>query len=368
MDDRNVSANEYMQRALRLARRGLYTTDPNPRVGCVIVKNGEIVGEGWHKRAGEPHAEILALNQAGDRATGATVYLTLEPCSHTGKTPPCVDALIQAGVVKVIVAMVDPNPLVAGKGLEKLRENGIDTESGLLEDQARALNPGFIKRMETGLPYVRIKMAMSLDGRTAMASGESQWITDEAARRDVQLLRARSSAVLTGIGTVLLDDPSMNLRLSAKELNIEGAVRQPLRVVLDSQLRFPSDAKMCKRDGNVLVLTISEVTNEVADYEVVKVPAMDNHVDLNAVMKLLAEKEVNEVHVEAGPELGGALINNALVDELVIYMAPHLMGDEARGLFSLKGLSKMEERISLDIQDVRTIGKDLRITARPVYA
>ena len=212
MESKNVSDNEYMQRALRLAKRGLYTTDPNPRVGCVLVKNGEIIGEGWHERAGEPHAEILALRQAGDRASGATVYVTLEPCSHTGKTPPCAEALIQAGVKKVVAAMVDPNSLVAGQGLEMLRDNGIDVESGLLEEQARALNPGFIKRMETGLPYVRVKMAMSLDGRTAMASGDSQWITGEPARRDVQLLRARSSAVLTGIGTVLSDDPSMNVR------------------------------------------------------------------------------------------------------------------------------------------------------------
>lgn len=364
MDDRKVSANEYMQRAIRLARRGLYTTDPNPRVGCVLVKNGEVVGEGWHKIAGGPHAEILALKQAGDRARGATTYVTLEPCSHTGKTPPCTDALIQAGVSRVIAAMIDPNPLVAGKGLSKLQDNGIDTESGLLEEQARALNPGFIKRMEVGLPYVRIKMAMSLDGRTAMASGESQWITGEAARRDVQLLRARSSAVLTSVDTVLADDPSMNVRLSAKELGIEGEVRQPLRVILDSQLRIPSDAKICKLEGNVLLITSSEVTNNAVDCDVEKVPELDGHVDLNAVMKLLAEREVNELHVEAGSKLCGALVENKLVDELVVYMAPHLMGDDARALFSLKGLSKMKHKISLDICDVRTIGNDIRITAK----
>ena len=368
MDDRNVSANEYMQRALRLAKRGLYTTDPNPRVGCVLVKNGEIVGEGWHKRAGEPHAEILALEQAGDRASGATVYVTLEPCSHTGKTPPCVDALIQAGVTKVIAAMVDPNPQVAGKGLKKLRENGIDAESGLLEDQARALNPGFIKRMETGLPYVRVKMAMSLDGRTAMASGESQWITGEPARRDVQHLRARSSAVLTGIGTVLADDPSMNVRLSGKELGIDGAVRQPMCVVIDSHMRFPRDAKLCKQEGDVLVVTTSDAVNSIAGCEVIKIPAVDDRVDLNAVMKLLAERQINEVHVEAGATLSGALLQNKLVDEIIVYMAPCLMGDEARGLFSMAGLSEMKDRVSLDIQDVRTIGKDLRITAKPNYA
>jgi len=368
LDNKNVSANEYMQRALVLAKRGLYTTDPNPRVGCVLVNKREIVGEGWHQKAGEPHAEILALRQAGDKARGSTVYVTLEPCNHTGKTPPCTDALIQAGVTKVIAAMADPNPLVAGKGLKKLRDNGIDVESGLLEEQVRALNPGFIKRMETGLPYVRVKMAMSLDGRTAMASGESQWITGEAARRDVQYLRARSSVVMTGIGTVLSDDPAMNVRLSAKELGLDGDVRQPVRVVLDSQLRFPSDSNLCKQKGDILLLTTSDANNSAADCEVIKVPVVDNRVDLKAAMSLLAERQVNEVHVEAGATLTGALLQNELVDEIVVYMAPHIMGDEARGLFTLAGLSKMKDRISLDIQDVRTIGKDLRITARPNYA
>lgn len=368
MDDRNVSANEYMQRALRLAKRGLYTTDPNPRVGCVLVKNGEVIGEGWHERAGEPHAEILALRQAGNRASGATVYVTLEPCDHTGKTPPCTDALIQAGVTKVIAAMVDPNSLVAGKGFKKLRENGIDVESGLLEEQARKLNPGFIKRMETGLPYVRVKMAMSLDGRTAMASGESQWITGKPARRDVQLLRARSSAVMTGIGTVLSDDPSMNVRLSGKELGVDGDVRQPVRVVIDSHMRFPSDAQLCKHEGDVLVVTTSGADSNASGCEVIKISALDNRVDLNAVMKLLADRHFNEVHVEAGATLSGALMQNELVDEIVVYMAPYIMGDEAKGLFSLPGLSEMKDRMYLDIQDVRTIGKDLRITARPIYA
>lgn len=364
MNERSVSDIEYMQLAIRLAERGLYTTDPNPRVGCVLVKDGQIIGEGWHQRAGEPHAEIVALAQAGNHATGSTVYVTLEPCSHTGKTPPCADALIDAGVSKVVVAMVDPNPLVAGNGLRRLNENGITTESGLLENQAKALNPGFIKRMEKNLPYVRVKMAMSLDGRTAMASGESQWITGQAARRDVQFLRARSSVILTGIDTVLSDNPSMNVRLSAEELGISGDVRQPMRVVLDSQLRFPPGANICKQDSNVLVVTSSESTNDVADCMVEIVPASGGHVDLKAVMKLLADKEVNEVHVEAGPKLCGALIDNKLVDELIIYMAPHLMGDEAKGLFTMPGLSNMKHRVSLDIHDIRSIGKDLRITAK----
>ena len=351
-----------MQRALRLAQKGLYNTDPNPRVGCVLVKEGSIVGEGWHQKAGQPHAEILALRQAGDNAKNATAYVTLEPCSHTGKTPPCAEALIKASVSRVVVAMQDPNPLVAGQGLKRLQENGIEVESGLMETQARALNPGFIKRMETGLPYVRVKMAMSLDGRTAMASGESQWITGDAARHDVQLLRARSSAVLTGIGTVLSDDPSMNVRLSAQDLNVDE-IRQPLRVVLDSELRFPVKAKIAEVEGDVLIMT----TSENAVDNTVQVAEKDGHVDLKAALKYLAEKEINEVHVEAGAILSGAFLQQQLVDEIVVYMAPHIMGDEARGLFSLPGLSKMKDRISLDIQDVRMLGKDIRITAKPVY-
>lgn len=352
----------FMQRALRLAQKGLYSTDPNPRVGCVLVKDGNIVGEAWHKKAGEAHAEVLALRQAGNDAKAATAYVTLEPCSHTGKTPPCAEALVQAEVSRVVVAMQDPNPLVAGQGLRRLQDIGIEVKSGLMEAQARALNPGFIKRMEIGLPYVRVKMAMSLDGRTAMASGESQWITGEAARQDVQLLRARSSAILTGIGTVLSDDPSMNVRLSAQELNVDE-VRQPLRVVLDSGSRFPAKAKIAEVDGDVLIMTTSK--NDVDN--AVQLPEKDGHVDLNAALKYLAEKEINEVHVEAGAILSGAFLQQQLVDEIVVYMAPHIMGDEARGLFALPGLSKMQDRISLDIQDVRMLGKDLRITAKPVY-
>ena len=363
----------YMQRALRLARRGLYTTDPNPRVGCVLVKGEKIVGEGWHKRSGKPHAEILALQQAGDQAKDATVYITLEPCCHTGKTPPCSEALINAGVSRVVAAMQDPNPMVAGKGFERLREKGIDTDCGVLEQESRKLNPGFIKRMETGLPFVRIKMAMSLDGRTAMKSGESQWITGEAARKDVQKLRARSSAILTGINTVLADDPSLNVRLSSQELGIDGVVRQPMRVVLDSHLQFPANANMCDTDGgDVLIMTTKSVPVDNAHVDnirgrVVTVAAKNDHVDLNDALKILAGEEQNEIHVEAGAVLCGALIQQKLVDEIVIYVAPHLMGDDARGLFSLPGMSKMKDRISLDILDIRKVGKDFRINARPVY-
>jgi diaminohydroxyphosphoribosylaminopyrimidine deaminase/5-amino-6-(5-phosphoribosylamino)uracil reductase len=254
---------EYMLQAIRLAKKGWYTTEPNPRVGCVIVNSGKIVGEGWHQYAGQAHAEVNALAQAGDQSKGATVYVTLEPCSHTGKTPPCVDALIAAGVKKVFVAMMDPNPLVAGKGTKKLQAAGIETETGLLELQARDLNPGFIKRMESGRPFVRVKLAMSLDGRTAMASGESKWISSEASRHDVQCLRAESSAILTGIGTVLADDPSMNVRLNAEQLELEGmSNKQPKRLVLDSQFKMPIDAQIASLDGECIVFTSVNVENK----------------------------------------------------------------------------------------------------------
>lgn len=355
---------EYMQRALRLAERGLYTTDPNPRVGCVIVKHDRVVGEGWHQRAGEPHAEILALHQAGVQAAGATVYVTLEPCSHHGKTPPCADALVSAGVSRVIAAMQDPNPEVAGRGFARLRKHGIDVDSGLLEQAARSINPGFIKRMESGRPFVRIKMATSLDGRTAMASGESQWISGEAARADVQRLRARSSVILTGVDTVIHDDPSLNVRQTATQLGIEGDVRQPHRVVLDSQLRFPPGAKMLALEGKTTVLTTKQESGNLS-CDVVRLDAIDGRLDLASVMNWLAGLQANEVHVEAGAALCGALLHSRLVDEIVVYMAPHIMGCDARGLFNIPGLEHMADRIRLDIKDVRQLGKDLRITAAP---
>ena len=363
-----TSSIEYMQHAIRLAKKGLYTTDPNPSVGCVIVKDDEIVGEGWHKRAGEAHAEINALKQAGDNAEGATVYVTLEPCSHTGKTPPCADALIAARVKKVIAAMRDPNPLVAGDGLKKLEDAGIDVESGLLESQARELNPGFIKRMESGRPYVRIKMAMSLDGRTAMASGESQWISGEASRKDVQRMRAECSAVLTGIETVLADDPSMNVRLTADELALDAGleVRQPKRIVLDSSLRMPSDANIFTVEGECIVYTTVNIDNDNGyPFIIESCDSRDGKIDLQLLMEDLAKKEINLLHVEAGSVLCGALLKNDLVDEIIIYMAPHIMGDDAKGLFHLPGLEKMMDRISLKIIDVRAVGNDIRITARP---
>ncbi|WP_459872554.1 bifunctional diaminohydroxyphosphoribosylaminopyrimidine deaminase/5-amino-6-(5-phosphoribosylamino)uracil reductase RibD [Endothiovibrio diazotrophicus] len=364
--------HRYMARALELARRGLYTTEPNPRVGCVLVRGGVVVGEGWHQFAGGPHAEVNALRMAGPRAAGATAYVTLEPCSHFGKTPPCADALVEAQVGQVVAAMVDPNPLVSGRGLERLAAAGIGTVSGLLEAEATAINPGFTRRMRTGLPFVRLKMAASLDGRTAMASGESRWITGPEARRDVHLLRARSSAMLTGIGTVLHDDPSLNVRLdddTREALLGGGEPIQPLRVVLDSRLAMPPEAKMLGLEGRTLILTATDdaVRRDALQQvgaEVVTVPTAGEGLDLRAVMGTLGERGVNEVMVEAGATLGGALLQAGLVDELVLYLAPHLMGDAARGLFRLPGLERMAERIELTITDVRAVGRDWRIIAK----
>lgn len=360
------SNREYMQRAIRLASRGRYTTDPNPCVGCVIVKADKVVGEGWHRIAGEAHAEINALAQAGSEAQGATVYLSLEPCSHTGKTPPCADALIEAGVKKVFVAMLDPNPLVAGEGIRRLQDAGIEVEQGLLETQARELNPGFIKRMEHGRPFVRVKLAMSIDGRTAMSSGESQWISCEASRKDVQRLRAESSAVMTGVATVIADDPSMNVRLSAQQLAVD-TVRQPKRIVVDSQFRMPVDAKISAVGGPCAVYTTVAVDDtEQYPFDIRTIASIDNQVDLKALMQDLAADEINLLHVEAGSILCGALLKDGLVDEIILYMAPHIMGDEAKPLFTIPGLVQMRERIALTIKDVRSVGDDLRLTLSPV--
>jgi diaminohydroxyphosphoribosylaminopyrimidine deaminase / 5-amino-6-(5-phosphoribosylamino)uracil reductase len=365
----NETDIRHMARALQLARRGLYTTDPNPRVGCVIVRDGRVAGEGFHVRAGEPHAEILALHAAGEAVRGATVYVTLEPCAHHGRTPPCADALVAAGVGRVVAAMTDPNPRVAGQGLARVAAAGIETSAGVLEREARALNPGFVSRMERGRPFVRIKLAMSLDGRTAMASGESRWITGEAARHDVQRWRARAGAVLTGMGTVRADDPGLDVRVPAQALGIGGEVRQPLRVVLDPRLECPPDARLFSTGGPVLVLTGETDAARYAPLqargaEVLPGALAGQRLDLHAVMAVLAAREVNELHVEAGPQLCGALMREGLVDELVIYMAPHLMGNDARGLLDL-GLEHMDERIQLRIEDIRAVGEDWRIVARP---
>lgn len=364
----------HMARALQLAERGLYTTDPNPRVGCVLVKDGQVIGEGWHRRAGEPHAERLALDAAGAAARGATAYVTLEPCCHHGRTPPCTDALLAAGVARVVVAMEDPNPLVRGRGLERLRASGVAVLTGVLEGPARALNPGFTRRMRCGRPWVRLKLAASLDGRTALANGDSRWITSEVARRDVQWLRARASAVVTGIGTALADDPSLNVRLEPREfpaLGPDDPVRQPLRVVVDSHLRMRDTARMLPLPGATLIATtrddpraISRMT--LAGAEVWVGPAdAAGRVDLGALLAYLGSRECNEVLIETGPTLAGAALAAGLVDELILYLAPHLMGDTARGLFDLGVLDQMDQRLALTIDDLRRIGPDLRITARP---
>lgn len=369
--------NEYMAHALRLARRAWYTTLPNPRVGCVLVKQGEVVGEGWHEYAGEAHAEVNALKQAGERARGATAYVTLEPCAHHGRTGPCSQALVEAGVSRVVVAMRDPNPLVAGRGLAQLREAGIEVEEQVLGDRAEALNPGFIRRMRGGRPLVRVKIAASLDGRTAMASGESKWITGAEARRDVHLLRAASGAVLTAVGTALADDPSLNVRLDANDGDprIAAALKRrepPLRVVLDSHLRLSPGARMLSLAGETLVFHALD-GGEAARAEalsragacLISAPGEDGQVDLAAVLSELARREVNEVLVEAGATLNGRLLQAGLVDELLIYFAPHLMGDAARPMFHLPELRNMAQRLELEIVDTRAVGRDWRIRAVP---
>lgn len=353
----------YMARALRLAERGLNTTAPNPRVGCVIVKNGKMVGEGWHVRAGEPHAEVHALRMAGEAARGADVYLTLEPCSHHGRTPPCAEALLAAGVARVVVAMEDPNPKVAGAGLALLRSHDITVAQGLLETEARALNPGFISRMLRGRPWVTLKIAASLDGRTALANGTSQWLTGPAARRDVQRWRARSCAIVTGIGTVLVDDPQLTVR----ELDCG---RQPLRVVVDSRLRIPLQARVLA-GAPTLIAGLAGQQHEAKriralGVEVLELPPYEGRVCLASLLTALAAREINEVLVEAGSALNGALLRQGLVDELLLYCAPILLGDAARGMFDLPAFAGIKQRISLDLLDVRRIGHDLRIRARPL--
>lgn len=354
---------EYMARALHLAERGLYTTSPNPRVGCVIVRDGAVVGEGWHERAGEAHAEINALHMAGTAAQGATVYVTLEPCSHYGRTPPCAKALIEAGVARVVVAMRDPNPLVSGEGITMLQLAGIRVDQGLLESQAHELNIGFVYRMTCGRPWVRLKTAASLDGKTALDNGISQWITGEDARRDAHRLRARSCAVLTGIGTVLADDPRMNARA------VE-TTRQPLRIVLDSKLAMPPTAKILK-EGKTLIVTGNHDHEKMdalwnAGAQMLILPLEKGRVDLGRMLDELVKRELNEIMVEAGRTLSGAFLQAGLVDELVVYLAPLLLGDKARGMFDLPGLSDMAGRRELCIKDVTMVGRDMRIRAVPL--
>jgi len=367
-----MSADDHawMARALRLARKGLYSTHPNPRVGCVIVKGGELIGEGWHVRAGEPHAEVHALRQAGERARGATAYVTLEPCSHYGRTPPCAEALVQAGVGRVVAAMQDPNPQVAGRGLALLRSVGIEVASGVLEAEARAVNAGFIKRMETGLPYLRAKLAMSLDGRTAMASGESQWITGPAARAEVQRLRAQSSVVLTGADTVLMDEARLTVRAAELGLDDETTAlalqRPPLRVLVDGRLRVPLEASFFQA-GPALVATSADeqaARYRAAGHELLAVPGAARQVDLHALLRELATRGANEVLLEAGPRLAGAFAPPGLIDEYQIFVAAKFLGSTARPLLDLP-LERMRDARELRIADIRAFGDDWKITAVP---
>ena len=357
-----------MARALSLARRGLYTADPNPRVGCVIARGLEIVGEGWHARAGEAHAEVHALRAAGERARGATAYVTLEPCRHTGRTGPCTEALIEAGVSRVVAAMIDPHPEVAGRGMAALRAAGIETRTGVREEEAGNLNRGFVTRMRHGRPFVCGKMAMSLDGRTALASGESRWITGPEARHDVHRRRAQSSAMLTGIGTLLADDPALTPRLH--DFGEILSVAAPLKVVLDSRLRTPPGARLLAPPGDCLIVHAEESAPRAtalrrAGAELVRLPGAGGRVDLPRLLAVLGEREVNEVMVECGPTLAGALLAAGLIDELVLYVAPLLLGEAARGLFALPAITRMNERVALRILSMDPVGRDWRLRVRP---
>jgi diaminohydroxyphosphoribosylaminopyrimidine deaminase/5-amino-6-(5-phosphoribosylamino)uracil reductase len=356
-----------MTLALRQAERGLFTTQPNPRVGCIIVKNNQIIGQGAHLKAGEPHAEILALREVVTNAQGAEVYVTLEPCNHHGRTPPCVDALIKAGVKRVVVAMQDPNPLVAGNGIKRLQASGVEVNVGLMEAESIALNPGFISRMTTGLPYVRCKVAASMDGRTALANGKSLWITSESARLDVQIWRAQSCAVMTGIGTLLTDDPSMNVRL-------DGASRQPLRIILDSHLQTPLDCKMLNAKlldmSPVLIAYADDVNNKASlltasGVQLLHLPDQNGHVNLRDLLSILASRGVNEVLLEAGQGLNGAFLQADLIDEFIFYFAPKLMGADAKSMFNIPELTEMQQATNLQILDVRQIEHDIRLRAKP---
>ncbi len=350
----------FMAQALKLAQKGVFTTAPNPNVGCVIVRDQQVIAEGWHQCAGEAHAEIMALERAGN-VTGATVYVSLEPCCHTGRTPPCSQALIQAGVHRVVIAMTDPNPKVAGRGIAELQAAGIKTDTHVLTDEAKYINRGFIRRMQERKPFVVAKLAASLDGRTAMASGESRWITSVQSRLDVHRLRAESSAVLTGVDTVIADDPLLTARLPDVE------VKQPVRVVLDSTLKIPISAALLKGQPETWVFTVSgnlkrKKQLESLGIKVFTLPATkEGRVDLDAVLALLAERQINQLMIEAGPTLNGAFLERELVDEWRVYLAPSILGDEGRGLFHLPGLKTMKDKVTLSLQSVGQIGPDIKL-------
>ena len=395
----SVTDRRHMAQALDLARRGLYSTAPNPRVGCVIARDESVVGEGWHRYAGEPHAEIHALAAAGGDSKGATAYVTLEPCRHTGHTGPCTQALIEAGIAKVVAAMPDPDPRVAGQGFAELVEAGIKVETGLMEAPARALNRGFVSRHERGRPWVRCKLAATLDGRTATAAGESRWITGEAARADVHRLRAQAGAVLTGIGTLLADDPRLDARMDDVGC-LAPPMWPPMRVIVDSHLRTPPAARALSVPGDILIATIGDIGTTGGDgtegpivggiarepgdalaatigtdarmhalveagAEIVPLPDVGGRASLPALMADLAGRGVNEIHTECGPTLAGALLGSDLVDEIVVYLAPALLGDAARGMFTLPRVAAMRDRIRLEITGVARLGADLRIDAVP---
>lgn len=368
----------YMQRALDLACN-VMSASPNPRVGCVVVKDKRIVGEGWHIAAGQEHAEVMALQKAGNQAESAIAFVSLEPCCHTGRTGPCTTALIQAKVAQVVIAGIDPNPSVAGEGIAALSAAGIEVvHLSDFQQAAREINPGYFKSRESGLPYVRCKMAMSLDGRTALANGESKWITGVAARSDVQKLRASSSAIITGVETILADNPSLNVRVS--ELGLEEAelernkfhlAKQPLRVILDSKLRTPDTAKILDSTGPVAIYTAEKsVQNKslAGDVEILVAEQSGQRVNLRSVLKSLASDfACTEVLLEAGATLSGAFLQAELIDELIIYIAPKLLGSDARALFDFAGLQSLSDCINLDIADFTKVGGDIRLTVKPVY-
>ena len=366
----------YMRRALELAERGLYTTTPNPHVGAVLVKDNRILGEGWHQIAGEPHAEVLAIRDAKDKGgadavKGSTLYVTLEPCSHQGRTPPCAGLVVAEGVARVVAAMEDPNPKVAGQGFAELRAAGIDVRVGLLEADARELNIGFISRMTRGLPWVRLKVAASLDGKTALANGQSQWITGPEARRDGHAYRARSCAILTGIGTVLEDDPQLNVREVVTP-------RQPLKIIVDSNLQIPHDARILNEGKVLIVCAVEDAARPETGsgalerraalrdkgFEVLSLPGLNGKVDLSALMKELAKRDLNEIHVETGFKLNGSMLREECVDEILIYFAASIIGHTGQGMFNLPELTDLEDRRKLRIHRVNLVGPDLRLIAR----
>ena len=357
----------WMAEALRQARKGYYSTPPNPRVGCVVVVEGKLFASGWHEYTGGPHAEVNAISSA-TIPPGADFYVTLEPCSHHGKTPPCVDALVAAKPARVIVAMEDPNPQVSGRGLEQLRSHGIEVITGVMQAQAQELNPGFIKRMAEELPFVSVKMASSLDGRTALANGNSKWITSTPARHDVQLLRAQASAILSSAQTVLDDDPSLDVRLSAEDLGQSCAVRQPVRVLVDTNLRLSGDEKIFSTAGDIWIYTLEENVARHAPLVdqgarlIVGQASDSGQVCLGTMLRDMAQQGINKVHTECGQQLAGALINQQFADQIILYLAPQLLGSAARGCFDLGELTAMEQSITCRIRDVRQIGDDLRLT------